>query len=453
MLKRRGRLGKRNRSWSKSSFNKGYNHGYDRGHVDGYQLGLEMGASSFSAPFEGTSIIIPSFNQRGYLQDCLESIRTFTPEPHEIIVVDNGSNDGTKPYLQSLGRTVRFKASPSNLGFAGGVNQGLMMARGSTLLLLNNDTIVTENWLSNLLACLHSDAGIGLVGPVTNYISGDQLIETSYTSVSEMHDFARSFNCRDPGRYRTTKRLTGFCVLMRRELFRRLGYFDEGFEVGNCEDDDFGLRAKLLGLRLVIAGDTFIHHAGSKTVKSLTPGQLEEVYGRNLAFFSNKWGDPNRLQEEVSQAGDDAPLSMTDYYPTHVVVQGAGSRLFWVEHGVRYPLEDAADVRATRLSKIDLWNWPVGAPLSREQFHNKLAALSSAVSHDGSLAEGAVVTTGDGKTYQHEQGKLRRIATEWALRSWNLDQRSMAVLPEAEINRYRIGRPILAPPVIRADNL
>src|SRR5690606_11862015 len=120
-----------------------------------------------------------------------------------------------------------------------------------------------------------------LFGPTTNYISGDQQIPVPYSSLEEMHHFAKGLNDQsDPAAWKETGRLTGFCVIMRRDCFERLGYMDEGFEIGNCEDDDYALRAQLLGYRLAIAYDTFIHHHGSVSMKALGD-RFDEVYGRN----------------------------------------------------------------------------------------------------------------------------------------------------------------------------
>ncbi len=226
-------------SGASAAYMRGRRDGFLWGRADGYSSGWSAGKRIFSEPVEGTSIIIPTYNQRRLLQQCIDSIRRYTPEPHEIIVVDNGSNDGTVPYLKSMAGKLRIWLSPVNLGFAGGINQGLRMARGRTLLLLNNDTVVTRGWLRNLLACLHSSDSNGLAGPMTNYISGIQKLDTSYRTLTEMHKFAKGFNRSDPGKWVETSRIVGFCLLLKRELFRKLGYMDEGFKLGNCEDEDF----------------------------------------------------------------------------------------------------------------------------------------------------------------------------------------------------------------------
>ena len=453
MRRRRKTLKQGYRHLPNIPFHKGFDKGYDVGHDRGYALGFERGVSGWNERFEGTSIVIPTYNQLGFLKECIESIHRHTPELHEIIIIDNGSTDGTDRYLKSLHGNIRYKIFKENLGFAGGVNQGLMMARGNTLLFLNNDTIVTKNWLTNLLACLQGDAKFGLVGPVTNYISGDQLIKTSYPSIDEMHRFAESFNRSDRERWRKTVRLTGFCVVMRREFFQRLGYLDEGFEIGNCEDDDYGLRAQLLGSDLIIAQDTFLHHAGSKTIKTLTPSQFDQIYGRNKRFYADKWGDPPSLLAEVLSLWDGTPLKMNDFYPTHIIVSGAGPALYWIENGVLHPLENGAEFASTRLAQTDLRNWPVGFTLSYEQVTRKFASLSSDSLSARSLVDGVLVRTSEGNVYQHRLGKLHRFATHWALTAWHLNERPIVSLSEAEKNHYPEGIPLLAPPVIRANNL
>ena len=219
--------------------------------------------------FEGVSIIIPTYNQREYALKCVSSIEKHTPAPYEIIVVDNGSKDGTAEAMLRKGGMVRVAALEVNRGFAGGVNQGLMMARGRHIVVLNNDTLVTPGWLDNMMACLDSDPEIGLVGPVTNYIGGDQQIDVPYSEVQDMWSFAARHNRPDPGKHRVTERLVGFCWLFSRDLLERVGYLDEGYAVGNFEDDDWMIRVKLAGYKLAVAGDAFIHHFGSVSMKAL----------------------------------------------------------------------------------------------------------------------------------------------------------------------------------------
>lgn len=99
----------------------------------------------------------------------------------------------------------------------GGLNQGLMMAKGTTLVVLDPNALVTPGWLDRLLECLHSDPRIGVVGPVTNGPFGEQQIEVPYTHENEARHFAISHNVSNPAVWRETKSLAGFCMLLRRD--------------------------------------------------------------------------------------------------------------------------------------------------------------------------------------------------------------------------------------------
>ncbi len=239
-----------------------------------------------------TSIVILTLNQLEYTRMCFESIYAFTPEPFELIVVDNGSTDGTRMYLLELAEqrdNVKIVLNEQNEGFAGGCSQGMALARGEYVLLLNNDVIVTEGWLSRMLRPLEVDPTIGIVGPRSNCVSGAQLLlDVPYKNMVEMHDFARDRAEGHAGQGLFLPIVIGFAMLIRAELVETIGGLDTRFGSGNFEDDDFCLRAQLAGKRIWMADDVFIHHFGSRTFMG------EKVdYGaslkRNEAIFRQKW--------------------------------------------------------------------------------------------------------------------------------------------------------------------
>lgn len=234
-----------------------------------------------------TSIIIPTFNGRDVLEDCLYAIKRFTDVPYEIIVVDNGSNDGTIDYC--VKEEVILVSLPENSGFPAACNAGLKVASGDNLVLLNNDVIVKPHWLSNMLTCLHSSEEIGLVGPLTNYVSGSQKVD--YASIDE---HSTLFNLSNPGLWRETERIVGFCMLMKRQLMDRIGLLDERFTPGHYEDDDYCYRARISGFRLMIAGDVFVYHHGSAAFKRHDEQHLKALLETNHQKFIGKWGfDPH----------------------------------------------------------------------------------------------------------------------------------------------------------------
>ena len=207
------------------------------------------------------SIIILTHNQLEYTKLCIESVEKYTPEPYQLILVDNGSADGTVEYLEAVvGHhfSHRLICNRENLGFAKGCNQGIEETSGDYVLLLNNDTVVTEGYIEAMIECAKSDARIGIVGPMTNFISGPQRVRRAdYSSLEEV------------------------------------GKFDERFGIGCFEDDDFCFRVYLAGYRAVVCGDCFIHHFGSKTLNNMGI-DYHELLRNNRGIFLDKWKDHRR---------------------------------------------------------------------------------------------------------------------------------------------------------------
>lgn len=240
-----------------------------------------------------TSIIILTYNKLDYNKLCIESIRQYTePGSYEIIVIDNHSTDGTVEWLQCQ-EDISLILNSENIGFPAGCNQGIKAANGDSILLLNNDTIVTPNWLSNLKKCLCSSSNIGAVGAVTNSCSNFQSVVCEYSSIKEMIRFAQQFNNSSPELWENRARLVGFCMLMRTDVVNQIGLLDETFSPGNFEDDDYSLRIRNAGYRLVLCWDTFIHHFGSVSFGEQAV-QFSNLLESNRRKFIEKWGlDPH----------------------------------------------------------------------------------------------------------------------------------------------------------------
>ncbi|MCL5030064.1 MAG: glycosyltransferase [Bacteroidetes bacterium] len=236
-----------------------------------------------------TSIIILTYNKLEYNKLCIESIKQNTESStYEIIVVDNGSTDGTREWLTQQDN-VKTIFNETNMGFPKGCNQGIEISIGENILLLNNDTIVTHNWLDNLVRCLYSSDDIGAVGPVTNNSSYYQTIPVNYESIEEMHTFAKKYNVQDPDKWEERLKLIGYSVLFKREVFEKIGYLDERFTPGNFEDDDYSLRIRKEGYRLFLCRDTFIHHFGSTSFRDNASSFLK-LLETNENKFIEKWG-------------------------------------------------------------------------------------------------------------------------------------------------------------------
>lgn len=263
-----------------------------------FRSGFQAGPNK-SITKDLTSIVILTFNQLQYTKECIQSIQQYTPEPHEIIFIDNGSNDGTVKWLKRLVEqhsNYRLIENDSNLGFSKGCNQGIEASTGDHVVLINNDVVVTKDWLSGLMECLHSAADIGIVGPMTNNISGPQKVpHVDYSSVADLHGYASVFRTKNRYRRISNRRVVGFCMLFKRRLIDEIGRLDESFGSGNYEDDDLCLRACLGGYRNLIAGDVFIHHYGSRTFVGNKMSYGSSL-SRNRKVFQDKWRQPDILK-------------------------------------------------------------------------------------------------------------------------------------------------------------
>ena len=277
---------------------------------------------------ELASIIILCCNQLEYTRLCLESVLRHTRPPYELILVDNGSTDGTPQYLEE----IRARPGPArveviynekNRGFPAGCNQGLAKAGGRFVVILNNDTMVTECWLEGLIGWAVQDwPKVGMVGAVTNSSRPPQQIAVDYTGLDGLDAFATRRH-RDFARQGLrVQRLTGFCLLARREVLDRIGGFDEQFGVGFFDDDDLSVRALKAGFQLLVALDVFVHHFGSRTFTGLgidCPKQLKE----NFELFHAKWGTEESagyhlptLPSPNEVNGDQGGAAETDSAPT-----------------------------------------------------------------------------------------------------------------------------------------
>lgn len=210
-----------------------------------------------------TSIVILTYNNLEYTKQCIDSIRIHTKYgTYEIIVVDNASSDDTVEWLKKQ-EDIKKIFNNENQGFPKGCNQGIEIATGENILLLNNDIIVTVNWLSNMVKCLYSSEDIGAVGAVSNSVAYYQQIPINYSNLDELNGFAERYNISDSSKWEERIKLIGFCMLIKKKVLDEIGLLDERFSPGNFEDDDLSLRIREKGYRNILCKDTFVHHYGS----------------------------------------------------------------------------------------------------------------------------------------------------------------------------------------------
>ncbi|MEJ1463875.1 MAG: glycosyltransferase [Candidatus Sedimenticola sp. (ex Thyasira tokunagai)] len=239
------------------------------------------------------SIIVLTYNNLKLTRACLDSLDKFTNYRNlETIIVDNASDDDTPNFLHhwsKYGNRRRLILNKENRGFSAANNQGMAAATGEYLVLLNNDTEVTNGWLRTLMNHMRMDPSLGLIGPVTNNIGNEARIRIRYNDSVEMQRKARNYTLKHMGETFPIRTLAFFCVMMPRQIYEQVGPLDEAYGLGFFEDDDYCRRIEKAGKRLECAEDVFIHHHLSASFNKLGKGR-KELLEHNQKIYESKWG-------------------------------------------------------------------------------------------------------------------------------------------------------------------
>lgn len=233
------------------------------------------------------SIIILTLNKISFTHQCLDSVLKHTAVPYEIIVIDNGSDDSTCEFITNLKNVILIR-NKKNMGFASGCNQGARYARGKYLLFLNNDTIVTENWLSALISAMRFYKA-GIVGPKLISFNGDlQSAGCTIWRDGSCYGFGRRDNP-DNRIYSFAREVdycTGTCLLIKKDIFNKVGGFDKIYGNGYYEDADLCLKVKELGLKVYYQPEVRVYH---NEATSSSRKERYKLFRKNKKIFKNKW--------------------------------------------------------------------------------------------------------------------------------------------------------------------
>ncbi|MEY2734565.1 MAG: hypothetical protein RL340_1624 [Gemmatimonadota bacterium] len=243
----------------------------------------------------GVSIIIPTLDGRELLHHALRAVATQRHRDFEVIVVDNGSADGTREMLAAEWPEVRVVALGCNVGFAAAVNHGIRAARGAVVVLLNNDTEVDPDWLGHLVAPLRDDPTIAsCASRVLDFEARDRI-----DSAGDQLGFVASqigHGALDGPRYRVPRDVLSACAAAaayRRDALEQIGGFDEWY-VSYLEDVDVGVRLCLAGFRCRYVPEAVVYHRGSQTARR-RPVERFHLIVRNTLVLFLRYMPPARL--------------------------------------------------------------------------------------------------------------------------------------------------------------
>ncbi len=243
-----------------------------------------------SAPMIQAAVIVLSYNSlEETTKPCLESIfAAQTDSDFEVLVVDNASTDNTRDYLQQLqARHANLKLilNRENKGFAGGNNLGIRAAEADFCVLLNSDTRVTDHWLDKMLAFAAAHPEVGLIGPVSNTVGNEQVIFLPAEDPQSVIQSGCRYASRQEDSWFYTSLLGFFCIMIRKEVFQKIGLLDESFGLGFFEDDDFCVRARSQGFQLACLEGVFIFHQGSVCFGRW---DASDLFRKNRRYYEKK---------------------------------------------------------------------------------------------------------------------------------------------------------------------
>lgn len=230
------------------------------------------------------SVIIPNWNGQDLLKDCLTSLKRQTFKDFEIILVDNGSTDRSKSYVNNNFPDVKIVYLDKNYGFSKAINEGVKKSKTKYVVFLNNDTEVEKDWLKNLIKSVESHSNIISVNSkILNYYNRKK-IDGVGILINEVGQ-AKSIGWEEEDRGQYQKEMyifgaTGGASLFNREDFIKIGYFDESYFMYS-EEVDFAFRAQFLEYKSLYCPEAVVYHKHKATSKK-KPQYIEYWQFRNM---------------------------------------------------------------------------------------------------------------------------------------------------------------------------
>ncbi len=255
--------------------------------------------------YPSVSISIVNLNGKHYLEQCIPSIKEldYPQDKIEIIVVDNGSTDGSVYYLKKEYRDIKIIENKKNTGFAYANNQAAKAAEGKFIAFLNNDTKVDKNWLRELIRPVNGNDEIAVAGSKVLSIDGSKLdfagSMINFEGKGFQIDFGIPVGKDTHKQYEYLPFVNGGAMIADREIFLESGGFDEDY-FAYYEDVDFGWRMWILGYKVVFAPESIIYHIHHGTSKAFGEDKLRYLRERNALYSIFKNYDESNLPKILS---------------------------------------------------------------------------------------------------------------------------------------------------------
>lgn len=225
------------------------------------------------------SVIIPTHNRIKALQNCLVSLFTQTLQPNEIIVINDGSTDSTKKYLQDLGNKIRVITHEKNRGQSEARNSGIKEARGNILVFIDDDCIARFDWLENIQKYFNKTGADAVIG------------KTIYVAENYQGHFPEKIVGNNNGAWPG-----GGNIAYKKMVFDKIGFFNPLFDRYHNEDSELAIRAATANTKFVQAPEAVVYHQKNFwTVRSLlSSGKntavwvvLKKLYPRHYNYFGS----------------------------------------------------------------------------------------------------------------------------------------------------------------------
>ena len=235
------------------------------------------------------TIVIPNYNGEKYLKPCLESIYAQSYDTYEIIIIDNHSTDSDYSWLREY-REIRFKRLDKNYGFSRAVNEGIKMARGTYVVLLNNDTQLCPDFLRTMPQAMLLDHKIFGISSKMIQMHNQSLIDDAGDAYTILRWAYKRGDGKNVNQYQKKTRVFSACAgaaLYRKSVLKEIGDFDETF-FAYMEDVDISYRANIYGYKNIYLPEAKVYHIGSATSGSKYNSFKVKLAARNNIYVPYK---------------------------------------------------------------------------------------------------------------------------------------------------------------------